>query len=342
MLGLGVGGVSVAMFHLITHAFFKALLFMGAGSVIHGCHEEQNVRRMGGLKKFMPVTFATYAIGMLALSGFPLLFSGFWSKDEILNSARVWNTSRVPFYLAMFGAMLTAFYMTRQVCYVFFGSPREINKDDHHPHESPAIMTTPLIVLAAFSMVLGFLGTPIWPWFQSFLTGEPLTLDTGRFFVREVLWLLGLSSIIVFFGIGLGWRIYGRKPIASSEPDPFERFQPDIFALLRRKFFFDELYEGSVIWFNAWWAKACDWLNFWIWDGLVQLFSYITLGLAWVNRVIDEYAINLGFDEGCDGLTAGGGLLSRIQNGRTQRYLRILAVALVILVLLLIWGCRAS
>src|SRR5207302_3959947 len=87
MLGLGVGGVAVGMFHLITHAFFKALLFMGAGSVIHGCHEEQDIRRMGGLRKFMPVTFATYCVGMLALSGFPLVFSGFWSKDDILHAA---------------------------------------------------------------------------------------------------------------------------------------------------------------------------------------------------------------------------------------------------------------
>ncbi len=102
MLGLGVGGVAVGMFHLITHAFFKALLFMGAGSVIHGCHEEQDVCRMGGLRKFMPVTFATYCIGMLALCGFPLFFSGFWSKDEILHSAHGWSVSHLPFYLGVF------------------------------------------------------------------------------------------------------------------------------------------------------------------------------------------------------------------------------------------------
>ena len=112
------------MFHLITHAFFKALLFMGAGSVIHGCHEEQDIRRMGGLRKHMPVTFATYAVGMLALAGFPLVFSGFWSKDEILHAAHGWSVSQAPFYLGLFGALLTAFYMTRQVCYVFFGPLR--------------------------------------------------------------------------------------------------------------------------------------------------------------------------------------------------------------------------
>jgi NADH-quinone oxidoreductase subunit L len=118
MLGLGVGGVAVGMFHLITHAFFKALLFLGAGSVIHGCHEEQDVRNMGGLRRYMPVTFATYAIGMLALSGFPLLFSGFWSKDEILHWAHRWPVSHGPFLLGVVGALLTAFYMTRQVYYL--------------------------------------------------------------------------------------------------------------------------------------------------------------------------------------------------------------------------------
>src|SRR5437588_8751386 len=98
MMGLGVGGVAVGMFHLITHAFFKALLFLGAGSVIHGCHEEQDIRRMGGLRKYMPATFLTYAVGMMALSGVPLVFSGFWSKDAILDAAHAWNVSRVPFY----------------------------------------------------------------------------------------------------------------------------------------------------------------------------------------------------------------------------------------------------
>ena len=127
MAGLGMGGVAVGMFHLITHAFFKSLLFMGAGSVIHGTHEEQDVRRMGGLRKLMPVTFLTYAIGMLALCGFPLLFSGFWSKDGILEAAKLASTTRIgagPFYLLVFGALLTAFYMTRQVSYVFFGTWR--------------------------------------------------------------------------------------------------------------------------------------------------------------------------------------------------------------------------
>src|ERR1035437_2742314 len=153
MMGLGVGGVAVGMFHLITHAFFKALLFLGSGSVIHGCHEEQDIRKMGGLKKFMPLTFATYAVGMLALAGFPLFFSGFWSKDEILHAAHGWSVSQVPFYLGCTGALFTAFYMTRQVALVFFGSYRghqeesahghssaHSHSSSHDPHESPPVM----------------------------------------------------------------------------------------------------------------------------------------------------------------------------------------------------------
>src|SRR5439155_27035796 len=122
MMGLGVGGVAVGIFHLITHAFFKALLFLGAGSVIHGSHEEQDIREMGGLRLSMPVTFVTYSVGMMALAGFPLFFSGFWSKDEILHEAFLWKPSIWPFCLGVFGSSLTAFYMTRQVCYVFFGN----------------------------------------------------------------------------------------------------------------------------------------------------------------------------------------------------------------------------
>jgi len=351
MMGLGVGGVAVGMFHLITHAFFKALLFMGAGSVIHGCHEEQDIRRMGGLRKFMPVTFATYAIGMMALCGVPIFFSGFWSKDEILHSAHGWPVSHWPFYLGIFGALLTAFYMTRQVALVFFGQNRasahsEKTQAEHSsrvPHESPAVMTVPLIVLAAFSILLGYIGTPAWPWFHSFLKGEPAAIDFGRFSEGGVLPLMMSSSIIVFIGLGLGWWFYGRKPIVrADETDALERLRPDIFALLKNKYYVDELYEATVIRFNAWWSRVCDWLDTWVWNGAVQLVSYLVLGLSWVNRFCDEYVVNLGFDEGCRRVTLGGKVMSRLQDGRVQNYLRVIGVALAALVLLLIWGCRAT
>jgi NADH-quinone oxidoreductase subunit L len=354
MMGLGVGGVAVGMFHLITHAFFKALLFLGAGSVIHGCHEEQDIRRMGGLKRFMPITFATYAVGMLALCGFPLFFSGFWSKDAILHAAQAWSISRVPFYLGSFGALLTAFYMTRQVYYVFFGESRLAGNHDrshaagveHHahgisasPHESPAVMTMPLVILAAFAILLGVIGTPAWPWFDSFLNGQPATLNLAGFSENGILAVMLASSIIVFIGLGLGWWFYGRKPIISAEvPDALERLHPKIFHLLRHKFYVDEFYQATFIRCNTWLSHVSAWFDRWIWNGVVQSVSYFAIGLSWFARSVDTYIVNPGFDGGCSTVTAGGKLLARLQNGRTQNYLRLVGVAFAVLVAFLIWS----
>jgi NADH-quinone oxidoreductase subunit L len=369
MLGLGVGGVAVGMFHLITHAFFKALLFLGSGSVIHGCHEEQDVRKMGGLKKFMPVTFATYAIGMLALSGFPLFFSGFWSKDEILHAAHGWPVSHIPFFLGCAGALLTAFYMTRQVALVFFGQyrsaavPGRSSRDSHQahgsshgsssfhvaaaedgrtPHESPAVMTVPLVILAGFAILLGFIGTPAWPWFDGFLKGEPAAFNFNKLTEGGTLGLMLASAVIVFTGLGLGWWLYGkRQRKTAEEPDVLQVAQPAVFRLLENKYFVDEIYEATVIRFNAWAAQVCDFLDRWIWGGAVLLVSYVTLGLSWLYRFTDEFVVDLGFDTGCETLREGGDELSSWHSGRVQTYLRVIGVALVVLVLFLVWGRKA-
>ena len=349
MMGLGVGGVAVGMFHLITHAFFKALLFLGAGSVIHGCHEEQDIRKMGGLKKFMPVTFATYAIGMMALSGVPIFFSGFWSKDEILHAARHWPGSSAPFYLGVFGALLTAFYMTRQICCVFFGENRMTSAaspshaESHAPHESPSVITIPLIILAIFAVGLGFIGTPVWPWFQNYLSGQPVSLDVGELLHPEIRSVLLLSTAIVALGMGLGWWLYGRKPIASSKQmDVLEKLRPDIFILLQNKFYVDEFYDATVVRFFAWWSGFCDDLDYWVCNGMVLAVSYLVLGASWVSRYFDEYVVNLGFDESCRGVNRGGKWMAHLQNGRVQDYLRVIGVALAALGLFLLWGCQAS
>jgi NADH-quinone oxidoreductase subunit L len=348
MLGLGVGGVAVGMFHLITHAFFKALLFLGAGSVIHGVHEEQDIRRMGGLRRFMPVTFATYAIGMLALAGFPLLFSGFWSKDEILHAAHRWPVSRWPFYLGMFGALLTAFYMTRQVCCVFFGNRRAPGAEAATapadeapaPHESPRVITGPLMVLAAGAVLLGFVGTPAWPWFQSFLEGESPVLDWGRLVAGGTLGLMVVSALVVFTGLGLGWWLYGRRPRRNAtDADALERLMPAVFGVLRGKFFVDELYEATVIRWQAAWARGCDLLDRWVWGGLVLAVQFGTLGLSWLSKLCDDWVVNLGFDRSCDGIQRGAEFTSTLQDGQVHNYLRALALALAALVLLLSWGC---
>ena len=353
MMGLGVGGVAVGMFHLITHAFFKALLFLGAGSVIHGCHEEQDIRHMGGLKRFMPVTFLTYAIGMMALAGVPVFFSGFWSKDEILHAAHAWPISAGPFFLGLFGALLTAFYMTRQVCYVFLGANRSAAVDpadakharQRHktssPHESPSIMTIPLVFLAVFAVALGFAGTPAWPWFQEYLSGREASFELGNLFHRDTLTIMLISTCVVALGIALGWFLYGVKPVQNpAAPDPLERLQPGVFNVLRNRFYVDEFYEASILRLNRWWARSCDWWDRFIWNGAVQAASYLAVGLGWVTRFLDEYVINLGFDQGCKEFRRSGGFLSRLQGGQVQVYLRAIGVALAVLVLLLTWGSR--
>jgi NADH-quinone oxidoreductase subunit L len=363
MMGLGVGGVAVGMFHLITHAFFKALLFLGSGSVIHGCHEEQDIRQMGGLRKFMPVTFATYAVGMLALAGFPLFFSGFWSKDEILHAAHNWPVSHWPFYIGCAGALLTAFYMTRQVALVFFGAYRGAGNDEahashghghdehaqhshrgssHDPHESPLVMTGPLIVLAIFAVLLGVVGTPAWPVFETYLNGHHPEFNFEKLTQPGTLGLMGASALFVFIGLGLGWRLYGaRARRTADEPDVLEVARPDVFALLSNKYFVDELYEATVIRLNAWCAAACDFLDRWVWGGAVRLVSGVALALAWLYRATDEFVVNLGFDTGCDGVRQGGSGLSKLHSGRVQSYLRVLGVSLVMLILFLVWGRKS-
>jgi len=336
MAGLGMGGVAVGMFHLITHGFFKALLFLGAGSVIHGCHEEQDVRRMGGLRADMPLTFITYAIGMLALCGFPLVFSGFWSKDGILEAAQHWSVAKAPFYMLVFGALLTAFYMTRQVAYVFFGYWR----GKKPAHESPAVMTVPLAILAFFAMALGLIGTPAWPWFRGFLEGRAVGFDWHGFAEPGLLALMGTSTVVVFLGLGLGWRLYGGQTPKPEQPDVLERVAPVPWNWLRDRLFVDELYGVTVIAFYEWWARVADWLDRRVWGGVVAGVAWAFRGWAQFNRFLDNNWVDVSFDKGCEELGASGGLLSRVQTGRAQTYLRILALAVVALAAILIWSSR--
>jgi NADH-quinone oxidoreductase subunit L len=336
MAGLGMGGVAVGMFHLITHAFFKSLLFMGAGSVIHGCHEEQDIRRMGALKIDMPWTFITYAVGMLALCGFPLFFSGFWSKDGILEAAQHWSVAKTPFYLLVFGALLTAFYMTRQVSYVFFGNYR----GHKEAHESPPVMLLPLVILAFFAMALGLIGTPVWPWFKAFLEGHAAGFSVAGFSEPGLLELMATSSVVVLLGLVVAWRIYGDKPTKAEDSDALERAMPTIWTLLEGKFYIDELYGATVIAFYAWWARVADWLDRRVWGGIVACVAWLFREGAQLSRLFDANWVDGGFDKGCEELASGGGLMSRIESGRVQIYLRLLALAVVLLTAILIWSSR--
>jgi NADH-quinone oxidoreductase subunit L len=332
-------------------------LFLGAGSVIHGCHEEQDIRCMGGLRKAMPVTFATYAIGMMALAGVPLFFSGFWSKDEILHAAWLWEPSKWPFVLGVVGAFLTAFYMTRQMFYVFFGpnrgSGRQAAQTSHHnnehgksepahvgcheAHESPPVMTLPLGVLAFCTVFLSLFATPVWPAIHDYLSGHAphlrSSVDIG------VIATMLLSVAIVGMGLAAGWYFYGRNAITSADaPDELEKLKPDWFAVLRGKFFIDELYEMSFLRWNTAFARFSGWLEQTLWTGAVSAVALVVLAVSWLNRFFDEFVINLGFSDSCKGLGEGGGWLARLHNGRAQDYLRVLGFALVVLVLMLMWG----
>jgi NADH-quinone oxidoreductase subunit L len=338
MLGLGAGGVFVGMFHLITHAFFKALLFLGAGSVIHGTHEEQDITKMGALKAAMPVTFATYAIGMMALSGVPLIFSGFWSKDEILHAAAGWGVSKIPFLLALAGAFLTAFYMTRQVVFIFFGKSRLHEK----AHESPRVMTMPLIVLAICAVLLGFIGTPLWPWFEHYL--EPAGVEVGKGgFNFELMGLMILSSLIVLGAIFLGWRIYGRAASGTeSASDPLALKSPQVFTALRERLYIDELYETSVIRGTKAISAGVNKTETGFFSLVGHVTGLITIAFGWLSRVFDRFVIDFGFDQSCRGLEEGAGLGGRAQGGNIQTYIRTIAVTLAVVIILLVWGLKGG
>jgi NADH-quinone oxidoreductase subunit L len=195
------------------------------------------------------------------------------------------------------------------------------------------------MILAAFAILLGVVGTPAWPWFDSFLNGQTTTLNVARFLDSGILPVMLTSSMIVFGGLGLGWWFYGRKPIASAEaPDALERLQPKIFQVLRNKFYVDEFYQVTFIRWTAWLARISDWFDRWIWHGAVRTISYFVLGLSWVARSADSYVVNPGFDKGCETVTVGGRLLARLHDGRTQNYLRLVGAAFAVLVLFLLWS----
>src|SRR2546427_8721856 len=215
MVSLGVGGVAAGIMHLLAHGFFKALLFLGSGSVIHGCHHEQDIRKMGGLCRLMPVTFSTYAIGMMALSGVPFFFSGGWTKEEILHAAARWPASRLPYYLILVGVILTAIYMTRQIIYVFFGNRRA---GSEHAHESPSVMTIPLIVLAVCAILFSVALTPAWPWLESYLTGHPAHFDAHLLIQPMIV----VSLALVGAGVSIGIWFYRH----AGETDPLQHAQP--------------------------------------------------------------------------------------------------------------------
>ena len=342
MLGLGAGGPAVAMFHLLTHAFFKALLFLGAGSVIYGCRGEQDIRRLGGLRQFMPFTFACYAVGMLALSGFPLL-SGFWSKDAVLHAADAWKPSQLPFLFGLAGAFLTAFYMSRQMAYVFFGENRlrvetENRQSLARPKESAKAMTLSLFVLTAGAALLGFTGTPAFPAFQSYLEGQAIESSVNALLETKTLGLLFLSSVIALAGISLGWLLYCPSRFRpAAQEDPLRRMLPRCYRWAENQFFIDEFYQRTVLRGLRFLGNLTEIMDRRLLERAGKLCAAFVRGIAWTARIADEHLVNAGFDRLCLIVRRISSLLAKIQTGRIQTYLKIAGAGLAIVALIFAW-----
>ena len=335
MLALGVGSWTAAIFHLLTHAFFKALLFLGAGSVIHAAHHEQDIRLLGGLRPKMKITFATFAIGMMALSGVPFLFSGFWSKEAILHAAHAWDVSPLPLYAGLAAVVLTAFYMTRLVAETFLGQPRSAAAE--HAHENSAVMTIPLILLALGAIGLGFLGTPAWPWLQARLSGTELHSSLHHLVEGSGLMLLSIGLVGV--GLGLGWWLYGRRLRTTAEArDPLVVTAPQVMAALANRLGFDELYAATVGRLNHFTATLAQGIDRWVLGGLVNFLAQLGVFSGTVNRQLDEDGLNGGFDQISASVRGSGQRYAQAQTGEAHGYLRVMAVAFIVLALVLVLG----
>jgi NADH-quinone oxidoreductase subunit L len=269
VMAVGCGGPDAAMFHLTTHAFFKALLFLAAGSVIHSLHDEQDIWKMGGLAGKIPVTFWTFLVGMLALSGVPPL-AGFWSKDYLLSVAY----ARSPgfYWVGVITAGLTAFYMTRLVVVAFFGPPRTHAAE--HPHESPKVMTIPLLLLSILSAVGGVIGLEGFyhGWFTTVLSniGQPIPAPVEAGFLIE--WA---PLFVVVIGLVSSFYLYW-----SAETDPLN------IKILAHKFYFDEIYDRSLVGGQQLAAGFLNWIDAWILDGLIIRGSaYVSVGFGEILRL---------------------------------------------------------
>ncbi len=308
-LGIGPAGHTAAFFHLFTHAFFKALLFLGAGSIIHAVHSN-NMSDMGGLRKSMPVTFWTFLIGSAALAGIPPL-AGFWSKDEII--AEAFREEQFGLWVvAVITALLTAFYMTRAIWLTFFGEYR----GQGHPHESPRVMTLPLLVLAGLSAVVGLYGAPfVEGGFRELVHFGEEAHVAGFDFA-----LAGLSVVVALVGIAIGTALYRRY----REPDPLRRLGP-LYTLLERKYYLDDIYLRGIVRPIQYGVSAfVNWTNTYILDGIVNAVGWLTKKLGLGTDAVDRNVVDGVVNRAAELTGWTGGLLRYVQSGNVQRYAVIL------------------
>ena len=304
-LAVGVGAFSSALFHLMTHAFFKALMFLGAGSVIHAMQGQQDIRKMGGLRRSMPITHLTFVMGWLAIMGIPL-FSGFFSKDEILWMSFHSPRGHLTFWiLGVLGAGLTAFYMTRLMSLTFWG--REVWREDPtiHPHESPYTMTIPLIVLAILSVVGGFVGIPHiighFIHIPHFLEGWLAMMDVPGLMPADVQWewlLMGISVTVAFCFAVLAYYCVQQNTLGG-------RF-PKLHQLIAHKYWVDEIYDRAI----------------------VQPFVHVSRKM-W--RYVDMGLIDRATYKMTDMIKASGLSLRSLQNGRLQDYAMYMLLGIAVI-----------
>ncbi|HKM98949.1 MAG TPA: NADH-quinone oxidoreductase subunit L [Candidatus Binataceae bacterium] len=335
---VGVGAYSAGVFHLMTHAFFKACLFLGSGSVIHAMGGEQDMRKMGGLRHHMPITFITFLAATLALAGVPP-FAGFMSKDEIIWQAFAHGHTVVWAFLLL-GAAITVFYMFRQVYMTFFGEFRGTHEQEHHLHESPPSMTYVLIVLGVLSVVGGVVKIP-----EFIATYKPFEAFLDPVFSSEVTRRIVASGLhshateaafgfITFTMVVLGWLaadlMYRQKTI---DPERFSTaFGGVIYGWVLNKYYVDELYDFAIIQPYLALTRAFAWFDSHIIDGVVNLAASLTVVGAWLSGLFDSYVVD-GFVNFASLVTLDvGGRLRRLQTGSINGYLYgILAAVMVIL-----------
>jgi NADH-quinone oxidoreductase subunit L len=333
MTAMAAGGYTAGLFHLFTHAFFKALLFLGAGSVIHAVHSN-NMSDMGGLRKKMPTTYWTFVAGSLALAGiFPL--AGFWSKDEILATLGHEGYALVM-WVAIAGAFVTAFYMTRCVALTFFGT----YKGHGEPHESPRIMTGPLVGLAIPSILFGLLNIPgvDIPGLGNFTEWLGVrVVAMGDHHAGSIDFVLaGIGLLAALAGIAIGWMIYGKDRDTQEQRDGFSI--PVLFPLLRRKYYIDDAALGLVGATTGPIARLVDWTNTYVIDGFVNAVGGLTKVLG---GVVYNGLDQLGVDGVFNGLSAAadsaGSALRKLQTGRVQQYASGFVAGALILVILFVF-----
>ena len=329
VMALGVGAWTAAVFHVVTHAFFKAGLFLGAGSVAHsGSHHSFDMKQdMGGLKKHMPITFWTFTICSLALAGLPPL-AGFWSKDEILLGASEGGYEAFM-YVGLVGAFMTAAYMTRCIYLTFFGEARGAAAH-HHPHESPKLITVPLIVLASLAVVTGFLNAPgvlkFTEWFEPAFVSNVVThheFSVSTAVIGTLAGLLGIAASYLYY-----WRNAG--PHRLTERSGAAR---GVYRFLDNRYYLDHIYTGGVVGsIKGPIARAAYWTNQRVLDAIVNAAGIAMRGLGnFVYKYIDQGLIDGAVNASGAGAEESGAALRTMQTGRVQQYAAVLFGAVAIL-----------